>query len=377
MKTDPGKTPQDFMNYLVNLFAISSSIEMIHRNGILRLANLHNMRSLLLAIAFANISPGSASGISADLDKTSSASLIPRVEVVKTQPYTPDRQYDAAYDASVQLTVTILNNRSSLLYGYVTAIDPSTGAYMNLYRENTQAPYIWKPKPNGTSAIPKYFTSGLGQYEIQLPAGRNSTVFLPGYATSGRVYIASDHLQFGTTAGGPAEGLVEPSVSNPSLPEHNIAYQFLEFTYLKDSFYADISNMDFISLPLGMTVVSSNATSTVPGLVANATELICEALEKQTARDAFSWAKFCVRHESTNDLLRVLSPTQYLALYPSDNLSTYFDPYVDQGKYHFPDRPDIALVLFGIRLNYYLPETLTLSSVEQVQERRSFLQHPR
>lgn len=301
------------------------------------------MRYLSIPLIFAAISLHSASSFSTDQYTLCATPLPPKVAVDITQSRTPDRKSDIACEDNLSLTVTIFNNRSSPLYGYIIARDPSNGTFINLYQDK-KAGYIWKPKPDGTSEVPIYFTSGIGQYEIQLPAGRHTTVPLPGYAASGRIYIASDHLQFGTIAGGSAEGLVEPSVSNPSLPEHNIAYQFLEFTYLKDNFYADISNIDFVSLPLSMTVVSANTNATVLGLVANATELICEALQDQTAKDSYNWDKLCIRHESTNELLRVLSPTQYLALCPGDELSKYLDPYVDEGKWLFSAGRNLCLV---------------------------------
>lgn len=226
-----------------------------------------------------------------------------------------------------QFDVVVHNDQTSPLYAYVTAIDPSNGDYYVLYSQDEI--FRWEVKQTLDSSVPVYYTSGDSGYEIQLPPGQNTTFYLPDYVVSGRIYISYQRLRFGTTQGGPNEGFVQPSVSNPSLPEYNATYQYLEFTYLENAFYADLTNMDFVSIPLGLKVVSTTGTTTsIPGLVANATQLICRALQNQTAYDKYNWAKLCV-HDSNEKLIRVLSPTQYLAMHPTDNFSTYYDPYVD------------------------------------------------
>lgn len=229
---------------------------------------------------------------------------------------------------NVSLNITIHNNRSSLLYAYVTGLDPTNGNFYVLQREGPDS-YAWNTKPTGSSPIPQYYTSGISGFEIVIPAAKNVTFYLPSHADSGRIYISEEKLRFGTTQGGPDEGFVQPSVSNPSLPEFNVAFQFLEFTHLPGGFYSDVTNMDFVSIPLGLSVLSStDGLQTVPGLVEGAKELICQDLESQTGRDGFNWAELCFRDQNST-LIRVLSPDQYLSLHPNDNLSSYFMPYVD------------------------------------------------
>lgn len=228
-----------------------------------------------------------------------------------------------------RLYISIYNNQTDLLYAYITGIDPLTGDYYILQSQGSDT-FAWETKPTGSSPIPEYYTLAAPGYEIQLKPGQNTTVYLPAYAESGRIYITEEELRFGTTQGGSNEGFVQPSVSNPGLPEYKIAYQFLEFTHLQGSFYADVTNMDFVSIPLGISVVSaSGSRETVPGLVVDATELVCQSLEDQARRDGYNWSELCFRDSSTDKLTRVLSPTQYLAIHPSDRLSTYYDSYVD------------------------------------------------
>lgn len=231
-------------------------------------------------------------------------------------------------DVDTRLNVTIYNGQSGLLYAYITALDPINGDYHVLYHQGNDS-YTWQVKPDGDSPVPVYFTLGDNNYQIELAPRQNTSLYLPSYAASGRIYIANGLLQFGTTAGGPDNGFVQPSVSNPGLQEYNTSYQFVEFTYLEGNFYTDISNVDFVSIPLGISVVSATGlTTTVQGLVANATASICNALAQQTARDLYNWAKLCVY--LGGKLVRVLSPTQYLTMYPYDNLSTYYDNYVNE-----------------------------------------------
>lgn len=251
-----------------------------------------------------------------------------------------------ASESGGRLHVNIHNTRADPLYAYITGIDPVTGDYYILQSQGqgqSHATFTWETKPNGTSPIPEYYTVGAPGYQIQLAPGENTTVYLPGYAASGRIYVAEQELRFGTTQGGSNEGFVEPSASNPGLPEYDIAYSFLEFTHLAGSFYADVTNMDFVSIPLGISLRSaspstgsSSRVQTVPGLVANATALVCRGLEDQARRDGYGWDRLCLYRDSSSrnnstgkKLTRVLSPTQYLAIHPTDRLATYYDSYVD------------------------------------------------
>ncbi|KAF3761249.1 family 64 glycoside hydrolase [Cryphonectria parasitica EP155] len=238
------------------------------------------------------------------------------------------RNSDDVAGNDTKLDVTIYNGRTNQLYAYVTALDPDNGAYYVLYN-GSDSSFFWKVKPDGNTSVPYYYTLEDTNYEIQLPPGENTSLFLPSYAASGRIYVAEEQLAFGTVGGGPNSGFVQPSVSNPGLSEYNISFSFMEFTYLEGNFYADISSVDSVSVPLGIRVVSETGlTTTVYGLIPNATESVCEGLEKQTLNDQYNWSKLCVR--AGDKLIRVLSPSQYLAMNPTDNLSTYYDVYIEE-----------------------------------------------
>lgn len=258
-----------------------------------------------------------------------------RVLESKTEPTSADRlQLATRQDLTpvtatdTQLNVTIYNNQTTQLYAYVTAKNPVNDDFYVLYNESNNS-FSWNVKPNGNSPVPYYYTLEDSNFDIQLSPGQNTSFYLPSYAASGRVYVAQEQLPFGTTEGGSNAGFVEPSVSNPSLREANISFQFMEFSYLDGGFYADLSYVDFVSIPLGMSVVSKDgATTAVRGLMPNSTNSICEALRNQTQKDGYTWSDLCVYVD--DQLVRILSPSQYLATRPGDKLASYYESYIDE-----------------------------------------------
>ena len=51
----------------------------------------------------------------------------------------------------------------------------------------------------------------------------------------------------------PGPGLVEPAVANPSDPNAAIQWDFCEFTWNAAQLFVNISYVDFVSLPVGLT----------------------------------------------------------------------------------------------------------------------------
>lgn len=200
--------------------------------------------------------------------------------------------------------------------------------------------FKWDVKPSGNDFNNQntyYYTESNNNYGVSIEANISETLYIPTYASGGRLYVSDYPLRFGTNKGGSTSGFVEPSASNTGLPEYSYSWQFVEFTWTQGQFWINLSNMDLVSIPLGMTVTSrdnSSSIKTVPGLVSNATALICEALTKQTATDGYNWKDLCIRDED-DDLIRVLSPTQFLSLNATDSLNSYYDRYVDAVWEHY------------------------------------------
>lgn len=249
----------------------------------------------------------------------------------------PPRDLDQV-GSSTRIQVVIQNSRPEPVYTYVTGVNTSSGDYMIL-QNASNGNFNWAVKPSGNesnNANAYYFTEYDSSYEIKAQANYNTSFYIPSYAAAGRIYIAEGALRFGTNEGGPMAGFVAPSVSNAGLPEHAIVWQFVEYTWERNDFWINLSNVDLVSIPIGLTVTSqdSGRATEVPGLVSNATALICEALTRQTIEDEYNWKQLCIWNEDQK-LIRVLSPDQYLSINVTDPLNHYWDKYVDDVWQHY------------------------------------------
>ncbi|KUI61844.1 Glucan endo-1,3-beta-glucosidase [Cytospora mali] len=301
------------------------------------------MRSLFLTTLAAMAAPSLlhfARTLNQDPPYRTSHALDRRFELSRKNPEPRRGSYLITRDeaSSAQIEVTVHNARAHPISTYVTGVNSTSLEYLMLYNEKNGT-FKWKVKPSGyesNSANAYYFTQSDSHYEIRVEANKTGVFYIPTYAASGRIYIANDTLRFGTNPGGSTAGFVEPSASNIDLPEYNHAWQFMEFTWTRGQFWINLSNLDFVSIPLGMTVVSKNTGSakTVPGLVSNGTALVCKALTKQADADGYNWKDLGI-FDNDNHLVRVLSPDQYLSTHAADPLNGYYDNYVDAVWEHY------------------------------------------
>ena len=64
----------------------------------------------------------------------------------------------------------------------------------------------------------------------------------------------------------PGPALVEPSVTNPSDPNIDLAWDFCEFTYNHAQLFANLTFVDFVCIPLALTLTdTSGAQQTAAG----------------------------------------------------------------------------------------------------------------
>ena len=234
------------------------------------------------------------------------------------------------------LTITIQNNQETSLFFYITGRDPDANSNFIVLRRQDDC-YTWSTKPayaDSSSTMPYYFvntTNEGSEFHSKLEVNGSASFMLPSYVNSARLYVSQEKLRFGTNVGGPSDGFVEPSSTNKALPEYNVTWQFIEFTYGKGNFILNPSYVDFAAMSLDLTVKSATAEAggyRVQGLEPHALDKICSDLEKQTEKDNQSWANMCLTDDAGN-YLRAISPNQYLALYPNDKMSTYYDEYVN------------------------------------------------
>lgn len=118
-------------------------------------------------------------------------------------------------------------------------------------------------------------------------------------------------------------------MTNTADSNYNSYWDFCEFTFNSSQLYINISYVDFVSLPIGLSLKNtSGTTTTVKGLPANGLATICSGLKSQTARDGSNWSDLIVTTSSGANL-RALSPNSGITM-NSSYFSTYFDSYVDQ-----------------------------------------------
>ncbi|ACU74083.1 Carbohydrate binding family 6 [Catenulispora acidiphila DSM 44928] len=218
------------------------------------------------------------------------------------------------------LQVALQNTTTSnQVYAYVTgqAID-NNNALMLLEADGHTVYYPTSPSSTGSPLA--------ADCAIRLGApGSTTTITIPHIA-GGRIWFAiGAPLTFLLN---PGPGLVEPSVSNQSDPNINIRWDFCEFTYNAAQMFANISYVDFVSIPISLALTNgSGATQTVSGLPTNGLDTVCSNLNAQHAADGAGWNQLVVTSGGAN--LRALSPNNGIVINNS-LFSGYYQPYVDQ-----------------------------------------------
>jgi hypothetical protein len=219
------------------------------------------------------------------------------------------------------LSIDLQNNTgSNTVYAYVTGQALDNGNALFLLQADGQTPY-YPASPSGTGtplavdcAI-ALNASGTGARRITIP-----------HVAGGRIWFSiGGKLTFLLN---PGPGLVEPSVTNASDPNINTLWDFAEFTYNSTELYANISAVDFFSIPVALKLTTaSSGTQTVAGLPAGALDTVCAGLAAQSTADGQGWNQLVVTSGGQN--LRALSPTNGIVR-NSSLLSGYFDGYLNQ-----------------------------------------------
>ncbi|KAI1326801.1 glycoside hydrolase family 64 protein [Xylariaceae sp. FL0255] len=231
-------------------------------------------------------------------------------------------EVNAVQTASAALPLSMVNNFNAGMNMYITGMDGSgTPCFIG-----SSGGYVY-PNANGAST-PKPITAAI---KIALGAKGSTTKFtIPGTLQSARIWFAKGELKFYTVAdANGVSSIVMPSAANPQDPSAGIQWGFIEFNYDGNSIFANISYVDFVGLPLGMSItVSDGSQQIVKGLKAQSVESICQGLIEQTAADGKIWDKLCTQNNNGN-ALRVLSPNLYVSANPSA-FQTYYADYVNK-----------------------------------------------
>jgi hypothetical protein len=237
-------------------------------------------------------------------------------------PIAPTTSSDLAHaNTAATLNFALVNQTtSSNVYAYITGLAiANKNAVFLLQSDGVTAYYPTSPATTG-QPLQQNCAILLGA------PGTTKTVTIPQLAGA-RIWFSVDSTLTFLLNPGPA--LVEPSVTNPSDPNVNVSWTFAEFTYNSSQIYANISYVDFVSIPVSLVLTDgSGATTTVTGMPAAGLASVCSQLRAQSASDGETgWGNCIVQYNGK--VLRVLSPNNDIILRPND-FQGYWEPYVNQ-----------------------------------------------
>lgn len=218
------------------------------------------------------------------------------------------------------LQLSLVNNvGSDTVHAYVSGLDgqgrsvmlTAGGSYYHLQSSSSSKPQ----KIDADIAIP---LKGIGE---------TTTITLPDYISSARVWIADGYLKFDVvhTPSGPR--LVEPTTNNPDDVNADVNWGFIELNFQSSSgLFANLSFVDFVGLALGLQLQSDSGVQTRCGVPRDAVERMCKLLKSQAESDGQPWDRLCTRGRDGRPL-RVVSPSAMISRSPGA-FKGFFDGYV-------------------------------------------------
>lgn len=214
-----------------------------------------------------------------------------------------------------------LQNRTNShdVYAYITGQALDNGNHVCLIKADGRTPYYPESPPGTITPLSENCSIRLGGQ------GSTTTVTIPHLA-GGRIWFSiGKELTFYLN---PGPAIVEPSVTNPSDPNIHTTWDFCEFTFANNQLYANISYVDFVSLPISLTLTPDNGPDQkVLGLKPDGLASICAGLESQNLEDGKDWHKLVF--ESDGKKLRALSPNNGGVMEGGNMFHGYYDPYVN------------------------------------------------
>lgn len=235
-------------------------------------------------------------------------------------------QDKAHAEDTLTLNFALINTTtSSQVFAYITGTATSNNNALCLIESDGKTPY-YPQSPSGTLAA-------LGA-DVAIPLGAPGstiTVTIP-YLSSARLWFSIDGKLTFYVNPGPA--LVEPSVSNKSDPNYNILWDFCEFTYNSAEIYANITYVDFVSIPIALSLTNTSGTSqTVTGMPAHGLTTVVNGLNAQNASDGAGWNQLIINNSSGTPI-RAVSPNNGIVM-NSSLFTGYYESYVEQVWSHY------------------------------------------
>jgi hypothetical protein len=263
-----------------------------------------------------NTTNGTANGATNGTAKEASSAPAPTLVRKQQQQQQGQQVLAANTPGTLQLALQNRTN-SSNVFAYITGLSLNDGNRPIFIQADGRTVYS-PPSPNQPLA------SVAADVAIPLGApGNTVTATIPKIA-GGRIWFVIDaRLTFFVN---PGPNIVNPSVTNPSDPNYNLNWTFAEFTYNDQQLFANISYVDFISIPVALTLNTTNSgTLSVPGMGPDGFQRVVNEMRAQTARDGKPWDQLI--YAPNGNPLRVLNPTNLLAT-NGNAWSNYWDGYV-------------------------------------------------
>lgn len=226
-------------------------------------------------------------------------------------------------NATGTLSISLYNaTTSNNVYAYITGLAINKNNAVFLLQSDGQTAYY--PDNPSSDQIPLSADCAIALGAV----GTTKTVTVP-YIAGGRIWFCIDGtLTFLLNNGQLGPGLVEPSVSNAADPNHSLNWDFCEFTYNQSQLYANITYVDFVSIPIALTLTgASGSVSHVGGLPANGLDTICSNLIAQNNLDGAGWDQLIITNNGTQ--VRVLSPDKGIIM-NSSLFENYWTDYINQ-----------------------------------------------
>lgn len=217
------------------------------------------------------------------------------------------------------LNIALQNEtNSNKVYAYITGLAINNSYSVFLLQSDGITPYYPSSPASNGSQLAVNCAIPLGA------PGSTRIVTIPQLAGARVWFSLNSTLTFLLN---PGPGLVEPSVTNPSDPNINNYWDFCELTFNSFQVFANITYVDFVSLPISLTLTNtSGGTQHVAGIPSNGLDTICAGLIDQDATDHAGWSNLVVTSNGAN--LRALSPNNGIVMNNSLFLG-YYDSYVN------------------------------------------------
>ncbi|KAL8794085.1 MAG: hypothetical protein Q9195_003385 [Heterodermia aff. obscurata] len=233
------------------------------------------------------------------------------------------------------LNIALLNQTSSSsVYAYITGQALDNNNNVVLLQSDGRTPYF-PTSPSSTGA------SLAADCAIALgPPGSATAATIPRIA-GGRIWFSINakltFLLNPGPSGSTSAALVEPSPVNPSDPNIDIEWDFCEFTFNEAQLFANITYVDFIAIPIALTLLNTAGKSQhITGTAADGLDAVCAALKEQaSADDNPGWSSLVVSKPGGGNL-RALSPNH--APDPSE-FQGYYQSYVDTVYSRYANAP--------------------------------------